>query len=83
VFRVEGSSQGKAYAQVFDGSVWTTRYEGRVERQAGRPAMFRWVFARPDPLMRPGDAAVASYLGLRRNKQSVEERGPLGPLLFT
>jgi hypothetical protein len=54
--------------QVFDGSVWTTRYEGRVERQAGRPAMFRWLFARPDPLVRPGDAAVASYLGLRRNK---------------
>jgi len=68
VFRVHGSSQGKEYVQVFDGSAWTTRYEGRVERQAGRPAMFRWLFARLDPLSRPGAAAVDSFLGLRRSK---------------
>jgi hypothetical protein len=68
VFRVQGSTQGKAYVQVFDGSAWTTRHEGRLERQAGRPAMFRWLFARPDPLSRPGAAAVDSFLGQRRSK---------------
>jgi hypothetical protein len=68
VFRVEGSRQGKPYLQVFDGSAWTSRYEGRVERQAGRPAMFRWIFARPDPFTRPGAAAVDSFLGLRHSK---------------
>jgi hypothetical protein len=68
VFRVEGSRQGKPYRQVFDGSAWTSRYEGRLERQAGRPAMFRWIFARPDPFTRPGAAAVDSFLGLRHSK---------------
>jgi hypothetical protein len=68
VFRVDGSSQGKTYTQVFDGSAWTSGYEGRLDRQAGRPAMFRWLFARPDLLGRPGVAAVDSFLGLRHSK---------------
>ena len=70
VFRVEASSQGKTQVQVFDGSTWSSEYEGKVERQSGRPAMFRWLFGRGGPFARPGFglAAVDSYLGLKRSK---------------
>jgi hypothetical protein len=71
VFRVEGSVQGRSQAQVFDGSSWWSEYEGRVERQSGPPAMFRWLFDRSRPLFaKPGlgTAAVDSLLGRRRSK---------------
>ena len=67
-FRVERRLQGKEGLQVFDGSVWTQRYEDELERQTGRPAMFRWIFSRPDPLGRPGVAAVDVALGLRHSR---------------
>jgi hypothetical protein len=71
LFRVQASIQGKTKVQVFDGRVWSSSYDGDVERQSGRPAMFRWLFVRSSPLAKPGFGlnAVDSFLGLNRSKQ--------------
>lgn len=68
LFATQGTSQGKPDGERFDGSSWTTVADGSLERQSGPPALFRWLFAVPKPLSRPGVAAVDVYLGLRRSK---------------